>query len=139
MRRIPLVSIGLLTFVALAAATGDAPQEKPPFQLPDTKRMAERLARIAVESDPTVNYMYSHKRAELILAEMKKTTNPKEVLGMRPRYANELLSAGKTQEAIDELLSVQTFVRDNGIDLGPRNRTFLRQSLGMAYLRLGEQ
>jgi VCBS repeat protein/ASPIC/UnbV protein len=107
-------------------------------QGPGTRKMAARLAAIARDTDPEDDLFMSRERAEILEARLK-STGVSELLDLEPKLAQELLQGGRTVEAIEAIEKTQEFVKARGIALNADQRTFLRDLLGVCYLRLGEQ
>ena len=104
------------------------------------RRMAERLETIARETDPQDHPWLNTKRAEGLRALVEQATSPREYLELMPRYAAELLRAGRTNEAIKALQDLDHASTGGGTNaLTPENRRFLRHQMAISYLRLGEQ
>ncbi|MBM3774362.1 MAG: VCBS repeat-containing protein, partial [Acidobacteria bacterium] len=126
----------LAVAVPLAASLALLPSRAAgPYQGTGTKRMAERLEKLAGEADanPQLNPFWSRKRAKALQLLVAKELDPHGA-ELRLALARELLNAGQTKEAIDELrkLSAQS-------KRAPGAASELDLLLGMAYLRLGEQ
>ncbi|HYS04339.1 MAG TPA: CRTAC1 family protein [Candidatus Dormibacteraeota bacterium] len=104
------------------------------------RRMADRLNTIARTTQPKDYPWRNSERAEDLHPMIETTLAPRDYLELMPRYATELLNAGKTREAIQALMDLKRFSTAGGTnELSPKNSTFLRHHLAIAYLRLGEQ
>jgi len=102
--------------------------------------MADRLDTIARTTQPKDYPWRNSERAEDLHPMIETTLAPRDYLELMPRYATELLNAGKTREAIQALMDLKRFSTAGGTnELSPKNSTFLRHHLAIAYLRLGEQ
>lgn len=152
-RRASLVFWLGLTAVALGVGQGCGPTDSrsgetpntdrssgpatPP--LPGTARAAAALAEIYQEAlrEPMRYGHLNHARAEALRAEVDRRTGA-ERFRVRFQYASELLSAGETQAAIEEIESLME-------DIGPPATVLSRESktlfelLAVAYLRLGDE
>ena len=109
-----------------------------PYQGPGTKRMAERLEKIAREADPHKDEFLNDERARLIEASFDRQTNAPTIdaetfLGM------ELLKAGRSQEAVQEFERVGRELAQKKVKLHPDSFRELLSNVGIAYLRVGEQ
>src|SRR5438552_8224448 len=116
------------------------------YQGQGTKRMAERLEKIARESNPLNNLYMNRERAELFGRQLEQTLalpdSPDKgarVLELASKHATELLLAGSSWEAIEEFTRLDAFVRASDVKFGALTRSSLRHNLAIAYLRLGEQ
>ncbi len=136
-----MLRVGRIVAVTLAAALAAPPclAADPYGGEGGNRAMAQRLARLFADSDPTVKYTMNPQRAELIREELSWTEDIREQVYLRFHLASELLNAGSTQDAIRELEELQRMTRENRIDMGERNGAFLRRHLIIAYFRLGEQ
>jgi len=101
--------------------------------------MAERLERIAREADPQGNIFLNRQRAERLRAQLTPNLPPPAEFDLRFQLAMELLRAGDAEVAIQELsrlpVLLPTMPAEKRVEMG----RFLSQSLGVAYMRLGEQ
>jgi len=107
-------------------------------QGPGTRKMAARLAAIARDINPDDDLFLSRRRARALESRLR-ATGVSEFLDLEPKLAQELLQGGQTQEAIEAIGKTQEFVKARGIALNADQRTYLRDLLGLCYLRLGEQ
>src|SRR6266511_3981569 len=130
-----------LLVLFLACEAGAAP-----YQAPGTKRMGERLRKIAAQSNPGNNLYMNRERAELFGRELNDALGMPEspdkgakVLDLASRHATELLLAGQSREAIEEFTRLDAFIRRSNVTFGSQTRISLRHYLAIAYLRLGEQ
>ncbi|HMC82182.1 MAG TPA: VCBS repeat-containing protein, partial [Candidatus Polarisedimenticolia bacterium] len=101
--------------------------------------MAALLDRLVRGADPMDNPFLSAERAEATRIALKTMTEPQQRLEWEGKLATELLNAGKTEEAIQELLRLKEYMAQQGMQAGPKARHFLSRYLAIAYLRLGEQ
>ena len=132
-----LVPLAMLSAFQLASA---------PYQGAGTKRMAERLQKIAEQSNPLDNPYRNAERAELFGQQLNQALegpdSPEKgerVLDVGAKYGTELLLAGRSWEAIQEFTRLDAFIKTSGIRFGSQTRSSLRQMLAIAYLRLAEQ
>jgi hypothetical protein len=133
-------------YFSLAFALWAGVSPAAPYQAPGTKRMAERLERIAQQSNPLNNPFLNQERADLLQRQLRQALELPEqpdkmskVLGLLSKFAIELLQAGKSVEAIEQFTKLDRFMKGGGIDFGGQNRASLRHYLALANLRLGEQ
>ena len=99
-----------------------------------TERMGARLREIAHNQDLTTN-TYLNARRVGYLRSLDAPLDPLAKLRSSVLLARELLRAGNTGEAIDELLRVQPEFEARKVQMNPT----LDMLLGIAYMRLGEQ
>lgn len=137
---------GLLFACLLAAiqpgSSGEPPAgrpDPPPYLAASTRQMTTKLAALLRSVDPTTSYALNPQRAALLRRELAAATDPREILFLRARLAAELLNGGESTASIDELNGILDWAKNNGIDVGPRNRAHIRRQLAVAWLRLGEQ
>ena len=126
--------IMLLMVLILLALYPASPQA----QQSASARMVARLQQIASEVRAQVpanlNTLNMNAASAVYLREqVAKAQSRDRQLALRLELAIQLLRAGQTREAIAELDILQAQ------DLPPALRTRVRDRLGIAYLRLGEQ
>lgn len=119
----------LLAFAALAAA---------PYQYPGTRRMAERLDAIWRAQDWQTDPYKNKERIEQIRLFVAGNDGDPRQWDARLRLASELLELGESAEAVKELETARTLARAKGA-YSSSYEMKLRDLLGLAYLRLGEQ
>ena len=122
----------------LQDVSGGAGQRGGPGEPPSTRRMAERLQRIVAETDPRTNQFMNGARARL-LEEAVQHADPASVPQVLGMLADELLNAGRTQEAISRYEQVERMMREAGVEERSREwfELLLRQAI--AHLRRGEE
>jgi len=104
-----------------------------------TRRMADRLERLAEASDATRLSYAGNKRAETLRRRYLRERDTRARLEGGLSMSVEELNSGATQPAIDDLLELQDLAAMAGLAPDePLHRT-IRDWLGLAYLRLGEQ
>jgi hypothetical protein len=99
--------------------------------------MAALLRRITLDSDPMRNPFRSGDRVVRLRALVAQATGAQDRIKLRLQLADELLQAGKPEEALRENEAVESLMRDNDIPLDD----FLPQLLlakALCYLRVGE-
>ncbi|MEK6675417.1 MAG: CRTAC1 family protein [Planctomycetota bacterium] len=101
--------------------------------------MAERLAKLARESDPVKNPFLNPQRVEMFRKQAAAATELAERIRLRMMVGYELVLSGKTQEAVDELTAIRSEINQPSIRLGPKTVKSLHDLMAIAYLRLGEQ
>src|SRR5437667_4613827 len=68
-----------------------------------TRRMVERLEKIARESDPVENVFLNHQRAELFRSKLSGNRSPRDKVDGQIQMSLEYFFAGETETAIQEL------------------------------------
>ena len=108
-------------------------------QTAETRKMAERLSKLATVSDnaPSEYWHSSDRQANILFKQIQASSTPSKRLQLA--YAKMLLDAGRSQESID-------FISNNLIDPNtPLDDQVSEENLGnffllgLANLRLGEQ
>jgi hypothetical protein len=124
-----------------AAVRSPVSSSEPFYMAPGTKRMAERLAKIAeeAEANPESNPFLNDKRAEVIRALINQPMSPDKELELRISLGRELLWAGKSQEAAQVFRELRQRVNQPGMKVSPSQRSMIQTFLAVAYLRIGEQ
>ncbi len=99
------------------------------------RRMAERLEAITRGLDPTKSMFINSKRADFLKAGIARM--PGQKMALLPLVANELLKAGRTEEAIAIAQSLLHPSKADEVEAPPVAESL--DFLGLAYMRLGEQ
>ena len=103
---------------------------------PETIRMVDRLAQIASSPDALSNPFANERRLQ-----HRSSQQPPDGLQRRIRWefdlANEMLRAGRSNQAIATLTSLERVISNGPSE--PALRDKVVRLLGLAYLRLGEQ
>lgn len=73
--------------------------------------MAAELAEILESADPLSNPFLNHRRAEELEARLARSLGTEEAIWYRVQLATELLSAGRTRDAIAQFQTVLEAVR----------------------------
>jgi len=100
-----------------------------------TRRMAARLEKTTAGLDPVSNVFLNTQRAAGIRAEIEKT--PSQRMLLLPLLADELLRAGRTEEAIEIGQSLLHPDPHDAVEAPPAGG--IHRFLGLCYMRLGEQ
>jgi len=140
-RALPL----LLLLVALAAcsSSADEPTASDPYAdvaLAGTEKMVHVLADLNAQAfeRPQDFFLLNDRRADLLLEQLKETENPGQRQQLRLMLVQELINAGRTEEAIDQ---IRRTAREAGVSIASltsRNARLI-DLLALAYLRLGEE
>lgn len=111
-----------------------------------TRQMAELLARLARDANPTNNPFLNAARAEMFARRLdaagsNSDTSAAVLVNLHGQYALELLQAGRSLEAVTEFQKTLALHRSprGALFMGNRDETLLRTSLALSWLRLGEQ
>ncbi len=128
----------LLLMVAVEGVA--QPAAAPSSTRPSTQKMAALLQQIRAAEDPSRNPILNAQRAELYRTKLGHTTDPAQRVDVRTVFALELVQAGKTEEAIAELLTArQEAAALPAGEAQDKAITAIDGTLGISYLRLGEQ
>jgi hypothetical protein len=109
--------------------------------LPDTSTltMAAELSQLLASADPVANPFLNERRAEHFRALLAGNRDTEEATWYRVQLATELLSAGRTQDAIAHFQQVLEEVHASPNRFPPGTSFDVMESLGLAWLRLGEE
>jgi hypothetical protein len=125
--------LGLLLSLAIFSCA------RQPDRHAGTRKMAERLKKLADGIDPKTNRFASAARVQYWRSQ--KPANAREQMINQFQIGMDLLHNGQTEEAIAELKSVleKATTGPNSHMAPPRFEMDVREYLALAYLRLGEQ
>src|SRR5438132_10743454 len=70
------------------------------FQAPGTRRMAERLEKIAQAIHPEKSYFFAAERVEKYRPYVEAIQDAQTLFRVLPSYGLDLLNAGRTEEAL---------------------------------------
>jgi len=101
--------------------------------------MAERLARIARESDPEKNEFLSTARAKFFRSQLEGVLSAHDERDARMRLGVALLRGGESDAAAEEFAKVRKLGEKLTTPNAPRIRWLADTFSGLAYLRVGEQ
>lgn len=101
--------------------------------------MPERLRIIFDAIDPDNIVGMDTKKVARIKAKMDMDSSPEVLNFLLPKYADELLSAGKTQEALDQFDRMEKLWKRTAPSLWKEKKHEIQLARAVAYLRLGEQ
>ncbi|HEX9638750.1 MAG TPA: CRTAC1 family protein [Acidobacteriota bacterium] len=139
---------GILALIAAGRAGPQSVQDqRAPFLAPSTRSMAETLAAIARFSNPQTNLYLNRQRADALRAQLAAAPDPAPLGRLRGRLGYELLLAGETEAAIEQLGQIRDAdlgwseydLRYAGVGFAAESALRRRHLLAAAYLRLGEQ
>jgi hypothetical protein len=133
-----LVGVGFVAGLILCGVAAVCSFAAAPYQYSGTRRMAERLAAIWRAQDwQTDPYKNKERIAQIRIFLARSEADPRQ-WDARLRLASELLELGESAEAVKELETARTLARAKGTYSSGYEKK-LRDLLGLAYLRLGEQ
>jgi len=111
-----------------------------------TESMAARLKARYAALDPSRHQFLNRAAAEIARRDLHALEEapdagqrPGRIAAARYRWAVELLHAGQTEQAIAELEAVQTAIGSGRFEVSAEHAQAVRDSLCVAWLRLGEQ
>ena len=132
----------------LAATHKDSLDGKPSghYQAASTRRMAERMEKIARDTNPLANPYESTERVIFFrerVKQLRESTSSSrsdqiQLMEAQLKLATELLNDGQTEEAIQQFRNLKELYGGSNIRTLHVEQT-LRDLLPMAYLRLGGQ
>ena len=106
---------------------------------PGTLRMAERLQELLRDPHPESNIFRNVERVAYLRAHLAESPDPETFLELQPRLAEELINAGRPEEALVELDRLRQFAEKHYGVLPKEPLTILRRASAVAWLRVGEQ
>jgi hypothetical protein len=122
--------------VLLLVACGDAGSSA--HLTGSTQRMVGRLADLAAESDGEIDTYLNDQRVEMYRGRLAGVRlSPQERIETHAKLGNELLVAGRTEEALETLQELMDQVLTG--DASRKMVLRVRELLALAWLRLGEE
>jgi hypothetical protein len=129
--------------IALSAASTLAaqshPADNPPYQSSGTKKMAALLEQIYRDQDWTTDPNKASERARNVRDDLASNPSLRDELKLREVLAENLLVAGDSSGAVEQLEKIRSICKDDGIVLQPAFDKLISDTLAISYLRLGEQ
>ena len=111
-----------------------------PYQAESTRRMAERLEQLAAAADPgIVSTVGSDVRVAHWRQQIDQAPDLPTWVRMYAHLGDELLMAGRTDEALAALIGLREALARAGAGLGEQTSRGLGTLMATAYLRQGEQ
>ena len=104
-----------------------------------SRAMVAQLSRIARTADPVTNVYMNRARAAGMSTLLRQKLPPPQELRLRVKIATELLQGGQTQQAIEQFEYVYAEIERRRVPVKESYYQMLRDFLGIAYLRLGDQ
>jgi len=138
----PTRSFALLLALATLAFTLAAephPAADAPCQSPGTKKMAALLEQIFHKQDWTTDPNKAAERTSHLREDLANNPSLRDEIKIREVLAENLLKAGDSAGAVEQLEKIRTICKNDGIILAPAFDKLVRDNLATAYLRLGEQ
>ena len=115
------------------------PAETDPYQSPGTRKMTALLAQIYQDQDWKTDPNKAGERASRLREDLATNPSLRDEFKIREVLAENLLKAGDSAGAVEQLEKVRTICKEDGIVLAPAFEKLVRDNLAMSYLRLGEQ
>ncbi len=109
------------------------------FQAESTHAMSALLAKIYSDSDWKTDPTKQAERARYYESLLKNHLSFRDEATIRQQLAIELLGAGESEAAVDDLETLRKQSTDSHQPLPPAEEKKLGEWLGLSYLRLGEQ
>ncbi len=111
-----------------------------PQRAAGTLHMIDLLKGLANASYPEKN-KYANRERVNYFRSLERTADPSQKLGLYFKLGLELLRAGETEEAINQLIALRNIIiRDQDkINISYKNIKSLNQLIAISYMRLGEQ
>jgi len=138
---IPL-STRVFLFVGLPAlllgCEGPKRTDQNPVRDPSTAAMADTLEALHARVDPTAN-RYANSERVAHFSELPVPNHPVKATLHKYRLGQEHLRAGNTREAIRRFQDAYRRMQERPRRYRPNQHKAIREALGVAWLRLGEQ
>ena len=130
----PIFTLVLIAILSTSCGK-KSPENDPRFD--GNRKMVQLLDSLSKAADPVVNFYLSAKRAERMRTHQPAFKSQFEKLMWNKTYYNELLNAGKTEEAAVGFNFLLTDANYAPL-LDKKMRNELEQMLAVSYLRSGE-
>lgn len=141
-----IVGVGIFWFVALVAegrlqgADALPPSSPAPRPQPEsTRRMVQRLADIREHLNPFENQFSNEELVVALRGRLQDAQSLTDVNRLAPKYALQLLLAGKSEAALRQFEDYERMVRDQHIPIPESNLQLVQLLRVMSHLRIGEQ
>src|SRR5690349_5226682 len=107
----------VLMLMALSPALLLAQSTNAFYQYPGTKRMAERLDKIARQSDPAQEPFLNARRAALFRSMLGRTdtNNLVRYYDLMTKLTTELLNCGQNDEALEQMHRIEMLLTSHGL------------------------
>ena len=134
-----IAPFALVATMVLVLAAQPGPSENEPYQSPGTKKMAALLDQIYREQDWKTDPNKAAERAAHLREDLANNPSLRDELKIREVLAENLLKAGDSAGAIEQLEKILAMCKEKGIVLTPVFDKLVHDNLAISYLRLGEQ
>lgn len=137
-----LKTLSLIFFFSFFLSCNPQPEKEPVTQLissSGTAEMIKVLQKVSANAKVNVRGYGDNPNTLAKLTQAKKNAQGTKVLEISFALARYYLRAGMSDRAVGEYESIRTFLERNNLQLPPKETLFLRKSLAIAYLRMGEQ
>jgi len=134
---LPFLIVGLLLdLAAFAHQVQDTPAY---YQSPGTRKMAALLRKICAEQDWKTDPNKDAIRAQYYKQMLEAKPDLQHELKIRQALADCDLGAGDSSDAVEQLEQIRRLGAENSLAFSPAFEKEVRDTLAIAYLRLGEQ
>ena len=134
----PLLAV-VVTLLCSLAVPRTLAQSPAFYQASSTREMGDLLVKIFHEQDVQTDPSKDGERANLLEQKLSQPMPWQEELRTRWTLAESLLRAGDNAESVAEIELIRKRCNELAIRLDPFSEQHLRDTLALAYLRLGEQ
>ena len=132
--------VGILGLHVLSFVLTPLPAQNLPASVsPSTQEMAELLRKIYREQAPQTDPTKDAERARELELKLVSVTSWQDEMKTRWALAENLLRAGDSEGAIKQIEQIRKTCDQLSVRLGPYSDQRLQETLGLAYLRWGEQ
>ena len=129
-----------VNIVSPEPATPPTPDPEPePYLAASTRQMAALLRRTAEQTDPARNRYDNTRRITMIEQQLRETEDDRARIDLMSSLTTELLYAGRTNDAIEQLDQLRRLGRRRPATMRGDYLTLIEELTAVAYLRLGEQ
>ena len=118
---------------------GSAPPHATPPSAAGPTSVPALLARLADQADPLANSFLNAGRVAALEQELSRIPDRAQALDLWVQLGEELLLAGRSVEAVQELEKIQRFAAQQPQHFDPGFAALLQDLIAVAYLRVGEQ
>lgn len=131
--------LALLVLSAVPVSFVPLAESPAPYQSPGTKKMAALLVKIYNDQDWQTDPTKDAVRAKYFRNMLLSNPPDEKEIELRKAAADNLLRAGDSAGAVEELEKIRSLSHDKGVPLEPAFDKQVREALAISYLRLGEQ
>ena len=134
-----LLFLSVVACAIVVPGVAQTPAQSPEYQASSTKEMGELLVQIYREQDVQTDPTKDAERATALKLKLVNEEEWKDELRDRWALAENLLRAGDSAGAVQQLELIRKRCDELSIRLDPYSEQHLRDTLALSYLRLGEQ